>query len=353
MSLDAESDEDVSSSPVVDSDDPVASSTIDAVAPTQSTAASADEWRSLADEARAMGYDGQAQDDRAVLTDLINARRQAAAMQQYAQMGQYVAPHIQDFQRWRQEQAQRAQQPQPVQQPVKPEPFFKMPDFDPSMERFLTRDPASGRIVAVPGADPTLPQKYEEFKAAERQAMQQLLREPDKFADWAYQQHSSKIEQMVEQRVQQALQGYQATTSAQQFIQQNMGALFHVDQAGQPVRDAMGNHQLSQQGQVFLGLMQEAVQLGIQDPEARKNYALRLLPSYLPQQQQSAEPLEDANANHKQAFIADNNRHVPNRGGTVEAAKGNNRMTQNPSHDLRDMLQQAFKQHGLLQPSST
>src|SRR5207247_1273253 len=84
--------------------------------------------------------------------------------QQQAQQAQQQLQYLSyELQRLRSQPA-----PQPVPQVEQPKSKWQaLPEWNPAFEQFLTTD-ANGNIVAVPGADPTLPQKYREYKQAEK-----------------------------------------------------------------------------------------------------------------------------------------------------------------------------------------
>lgn len=81
-------------------------------------------------------------------------------------------------QQMRQMQEQQAAAAKAAEKPAeKPAPPWKLPDFDPSLKKFLRAD-AEGNITVIPGGDPTLAQRYQEWLDAKEQAQQKFLHDP-------------------------------------------------------------------------------------------------------------------------------------------------------------------------------
>lgn len=248
----------------------------------------------------------QFQDDHAALAHIALLARQAEQNAHLAQYGQKYVEHADQFQAWLRE---RQQQEQAKQQQATQ--WWKAPEYDPAWAQKLTRDPQTGEIKAVPGADPAIVQKYAAWVDHQRGFLERFAQNPIEAI-------RPGIEQLVraeaEKLVQQQLGGYQERTSAQAWVQQNSSWLHERDAQGAPVRNPQtGEPVLSALGQAFRGHVNRAVELGLSGVEAQREYAMAMtqrdyavaqLKGGQQQQQPAAAPaVQQTNEQAKAAFL--------------------------------------------------
>lgn len=120
--------------------------------------------------------------DADILRYLATQAQAVPQLQQYAQLGQQVAPQWDAYQAWQAEQAKAAQQNEQVPPAVESEPYWPVaPDWDTSMERFLTRND-HGDIVVRPEyigqVNPNLAQQYSAHEQWVQGRRQELFADP-------------------------------------------------------------------------------------------------------------------------------------------------------------------------------
>lgn len=283
---------------------------------------------------------------------LARAYQQAQQGNQLAQYGQQylqMQPYLPQFQAWLQQQQAMQRQ----QQAAQPQSWWKAPEFDPNWRQKITRDPVTGELKAIPGADPSIVQKY--LAAVEHQ--QGFL---DKFAFNPVEAIKPGVEQIARQiaqeMIQQHLGGFQEQTFARGWVEANSSWLHQRDQNNNLVRDVSGRPQLSPYGQRFAQYVQQAEQGGMRDVTRQRDYALGMIQrDYLAAQyqgqaqQQTAQQQGDA---AKQQFLqqAAQPQHVPNRGGqTTQGVPNNgsaNGVPMRTTRDLASAMMQAMGQNG-------
>lgn len=291
----------------------------------------------------------QFQDDHQALQYLASQYRNAAQSQELARYGQLYVQHAAEFQNYLQERQKQAQQAQQQQQPS----WWKAPEYDPTWAQKLTRDPVTGEIKAIPGADPTLPQKFTSWLEHQRSFL-------DKFAQDPISAIRPGIEQVVQETaarmMQQQFGQYQERNAASDFVRSNSEWLYERDQGGRPLVGQNGQPQLSPMGQRFAGYVLEAEKMGIYDVSSQQRYALGLVQrdalaamqaqnsaGQAPVTQQQLPPGEA----EKQAFLqraqaAQINQPTAPPGNTNGAV----RVGGTGSRELREMLKSAMQANG-------
>jgi len=110
---------------------------------------------------------------------------------------------------WQSVQQQRVPPQEPVKQEA-PKLPWDIPQFDESLKQFLTTDEA-GNIVAIPGADPTLPAQYRKYQQAREQALSRFLSNP-------HEALQPMLMPLIQQEAQRIVQSQMQQTYQQQAI---------------------------------------------------------------------------------------------------------------------------------------
>jgi hypothetical protein len=238
-------------------------------------AAAAEQW-TLRSELGKLGVDASqfTSDDAAwqfVRQQMVAQQQERERLGQYAQWGLYFQQNQAKIQQALQLLEQQGQAPAKAAAAPQAGPFGQSPDWDPKYEQFLTRD-AQGNIVAVPGADPTLPQKYQQYIAWQREAMNTFLRNP---ADALKPVFQDVVKNDIASLIRQELQQYQQQQFGQQVVQQNRDWLYAKDpMTGQPAVDYLtGQPKLSRAGEIYRGHVERLAQSGVSDPRVQHEMA--------------------------------------------------------------------------------
>lgn len=238
---------------------------VQATQPAQTVQPDDSQWSSFRDEFKRYGVDlsGFANDE-AALVHMASVIRQA---QQVIPQFQQVQPHLADFYRWRDEQTK--------QTPKQEKWAWKAPNYDPSWQYQITRNPVTGQLEPAAGAPHDIVQRYQNGQREFTDTLYSLLKDPlGAIAPGIEEMVKPLVERMVAERISTA----QAETSANNFLQQHAGWLFNVDQNKQPVLDPLTRKPtLSQFGQKFYHHLQRAAGLGISDPNRQQEYAFDMM----------------------------------------------------------------------------
>jgi len=251
---------------------PAASQAAPVTAPAQAPSQAAQDYQSVRDALANYGYDvrGQFQDDHAALQHLASLARQAQEQQSLLPYAQQYMQHAAQFQQYLAERQRAAQAAQAAQQS-----WWTAPEYDPSWQQKLMRDPQTGEIRALPGHDPSIVQKYLAWVDHQRGFLDRFARDPIGSIRPGIEQ---VVQAIVQQQVQQSLGQYQEQSLASQFLAQNADWLYERGANGAPVRDARtGRPALSSLGQQFARYVYEAEQMGLMDTASQQRYALGLL----------------------------------------------------------------------------
>lgn len=297
--------------------------------------ASESEWTGVRDALLNYGIDLRQQfnDDDAALAHLATAYRNAQQNAQLVQYGQSYLQHAGEFQQYLQ-QRQEAARAEAAKQATS---WWKAPEYDPRWESQLTRDPTTGELRAVSGADPSVVQKFLAWSDHQRGFLSKFSQDPITAIRPGIEQIARQV---AAEMIQQNLGGYREQTAAAQFIEQNSSWLHARDGAGNVIQNPeTGRPALSEWGQRFLGYVQEAERSGLRDVAGQQKYALGLVQRDYLLSQRGPAAAADAGAAAKDAFLNQAARHQPNEGqraAGVPAVPGNG--VPNNAALLRDLL---------------
>jgi hypothetical protein len=243
---------------------------------------------------RGYGLDFGQAGEAEVIQHLAGVYRQAGEWQQLAQHGQQYLAHrdqFEQFLRQRQEAAEREQQAR--------QQWWKAPEYDPTWASKLMRDPTTGELKVIPGADPSVAQKYMAWVEHQRSFLDRLAQDPVGAIRPGVEQVAREVAQQL---IQQQLGGLQERTAAGSFVQQNSDWLHQRDGEGNVLYDQQtGRPALSPLGRRFAHYVVEAEQMGLGDVASQQRYALAgvqrdYLLAYARQQagQQAGQPQDPA-----------------------------------------------------------
>lgn len=278
--------------------------TLSAPAPQAPQAApAATQQQGVRDLLRNFGVDfSAAPDDNTALQHLANVYRESQNLRQLAGYGQQYVQHADQFQAYLKQQQEVRQR----EEQAKQQSWWKAPEYDPSWSTKLVRDPNTGAIGVVPGADPSLAGKYMAWVDHQRGFLDKFSADPVGAIRPGIEQVARQVAQEL---IGQQLGGLREQTAAQQFVQQNSDWLHARNQDGSvAVNPQTGMPALSPMGQRFAGYVQEAESLGLREVAAQQKYALAnvqrdylLARSSQPAQQQ---PQVDPAVAAQQQFLA-------------------------------------------------
>lgn len=259
--------------------------------------------------------------------------QQQAALQQYEQ-------HRADFEKFLQSR-------QAAQQPAAPSKFWDAAPYDQSWETWRDATSPTGFREGTPAE---VVVGWNKYVGNQREFFNKLRTDWDgTVGSWVDQRAKSLAEQVIEDRVSAKLAEFQARLDSQQFVQQNADWLAQRD----PITGQVG---LSPAGAQLHNYMTQLQSLGIQDPNAVRAFAAKLMTADIlaQQAQQSqqaalvAQPAatngHDKNGEHKNRLLAAGAMRQPNRGGTIphslDAAPQNSKLT------LDQMIRQELAAQG-------
>lgn len=137
--------------------------------PGQAAPASTQTHQSILDRIQALtGQDLSAKyrTEEDALRGLVHAQQRLSQRDEMASLGQYMAPHYDEFQKFlelKQQYAQRQGQGQP-QQPAQPENWWNPPQWDERWTRYLMKDPATGDTTLDPKTPHDVARKIESWQ---------------------------------------------------------------------------------------------------------------------------------------------------------------------------------------------
>lgn len=314
---------------------------------TATPAPQAQQYVGIRDALRNYGLDpSQFPDDHAALQHLASAYRQQGDLSQLAQYGRQYMQHADQFQAWRQQQAAQQQQAQQQQQS-----WWKKPEFDPSWASKLTRDPATGEIKAVAGADPGLVQKYLAWTEHQRGFLDKFAQDPIEAIKPGL---IDIARQVAQEMVGQHLGGFQEKQAAQSIIQQNASWIHEHDANGRAVIDPQtGRPAFSPYGRAYAGYVQQAEQMGLRDVQSQHNFALtNVQRDYLARQyvgQQQGGNAQQQGQAAKDQFLANAAANRPNVG--ANGVNGSTGAPANPAginnlRSLQDLMMKNLAANG-------
>jgi hypothetical protein len=208
--------------------------------------------------------DFQGQDDLTIARNLYQAYSTAGEAQRQLQQYQQVVPYANEYLqnrnaylKWQQEQS-AAQAPKPQERPK----WWAPPDVDESYKGYIIRDPQTGREVIDPNAPLHAQEALRKYQDYTANFARKFVTDPENTLKPFIEEVAM---QKAQELVQQQLGQYQATNYVQSLEKQNADWLY--DQTGQ----------VSQEGQAIQAYIQQASEIGINNPEARWKYATSML----------------------------------------------------------------------------
>lgn len=231
------------------------------------------DYEDIRDFAAANGLDlSHLNDSREAAAYLIRLARDNNA---YAELGRRYAPHYQRIDQLLSGAGPQGQPAAPAPGAASPKNPFGLPEFDPSWMNMVRKDPVTGDYVPVQGAPPDIVHRVTNYAMQLQAAQQRFWQNPMQFLGDLI---DERVKPMLEQRVASTLQVGQNQAEAQRFIAENTGWLHRYDQNGQLLLDPISKQPLlSQDGEKFVGLLNEAARLGISNQGQQIAYATRIL----------------------------------------------------------------------------
>lgn len=277
------------------------------------------------------GVQQRYQSDQALAQELIQAAIQAQQMTPYSQIGQRFAPHIAEFEKW-QAQQEQARAAEAAKQQAS---WWNPPEYDPAWEKGVIRDPATGRLVTLPGHPLDLPAKIEKYQEFQRQKFNEFTQNPIGML-------KDGLLPMIREEAQRIAMEQAQTTQQHQFassyVERSIGWLAQKDAQGRPMYTAAGLPVLSPAGERFNHHVKSLQSAGIRDPRMQADIAEKIVMGELAamQVQQPGQQQQPGTPAALPAFGTPN--HQPNYGNT-DVAK--------PGQSLRDMMWDAMSAAGL------
>ena len=238
--------------PAVASVDTPPSASVDApvAAPVDTSSSS---WQGVRDFARAQGVELPHENDAAALQSLIAAHQQLQQRNYYAELGQRIAPHAGELQRYLQS---RQAQPQVT-------PAWQPPEFQKEWLKQVERDPETGLLRAKPGYDPGLParvQAYADWR--------------DRFLDSPEQVIGPLVEQRSRQIVREEQGVYQSQALANSLIAADSHWMFEEGPRGRTLTPA-GQHYATMAKNLWDGGLRDINQIHAMSRATIENAVLR------------------------------------------------------------------------------
>jgi hypothetical protein len=254
------------------------------------TAAPAGGGFDFRNELKSLGIQGEFADDKAAFDAFANHARQLQAQQQFAQVGQQVMPHLSEFQKWQKQQADQAAADAAKQQ----KSWWQPPEWNQQWMDAVETDPSTGRTIAKPGYDPTIPSKIEAFRAFQRETFQKFCQDPMALLKPGLEEF---VKAQAQQLIEKQLGSYQMNQSSEQLVQQNAGWIYEQNPNNGGIKtDAQGRRVLSIAGQYMHKYCLELGQAGINDQKKIWDYAIEMTRATLIQLQQQQNPAAPAQA---------------------------------------------------------
>lgn len=208
--------------------------------------------------------DFQGQDDLAIAQNLYRAHTGYQEAQRQLQQYQSIVPGYQEYLRnqqsyeaWKKAQAE-ASQPKPAEQPK----WWSPPQVKDTWKSYIVRDPQTGKDIISPDAPYEAQQALREYQSYTADFARRLVTDPENTL-------KPFIEQVAQQKaqelVQQNLTQYQSQNYVQDLERQNSDWLY--DERGE----------VTPEGRAIQSYISQAAEIGIQNPQARWQYATGML----------------------------------------------------------------------------
>lgn len=273
--------------------------------------------------------DFQGQEDVDIARNLYRSYTGFQEAQRQLQQYQTVVPYAQEylrnqreFEAWRKSQAEAAK----PKEPEAPK-WWAPPQVKDTWRNYIVRDPSTGKEVIDPNAPFEAQQALREYQSYTADFARKLVTDPENtLKPFVEQVAMQKAQELVGQQFQQ----FQTQNYVSSLERQNADWLYTPD------------GQVSREGQAIQAYISQAQQIGIQDPQARWQYAtgmlqrdlLNLRYQQMQGQMQAApaapapQPQQAPVASQDMQFLRERATRAPNRsGGTTEPRAPRARMT--------------------------
>ena len=274
----------------------------------------------------------QGQDDLTIARNLYGAYNGLQESQRQLQQYQQVVPYAQEYLRnknafdeWQAQQQQAAQQ---AAQPEPPPKWWNPPEVKDSWKSYIVRDPESGKEIIDPSAPLDAQTALRDYQTYTADFARKLVTDPEAAL-------KPMVEQIANEKAQELVSQHLGQYQAQNYVNnlENENADWLYDSEGNVTRE----------GQAIQSYIEQARQLGIQNPDARWDYATGMLQRDLlqlqyqqqqapvpqqapvaqeqvaPQQAPEPQPAADPVAQQNMQFLRERATRTPNRSaGTTE-----------------------------------
>jgi hypothetical protein len=206
----------------------------------------------------------QGQDDLTIAQNLYRAFNGYGETQRQLQQFQSLIPHTTDYVQNREKYQQWLAAQQEASKPKAPEQpkWWNPPSIEDTYKSYIIRDPQTGKEVIDPNAPFEAQQALRKYQDYTANFARKLVTDPENTLKPFVEQVAM---QKAQELVQQHLNQYQTTNYVQDLERQNSDWLYNPDGS------------VSREGQAIQGYIQQAQQIGIQDPKARWQYATGML----------------------------------------------------------------------------
>jgi hypothetical protein len=292
---------------------------------------------SIRDAAKEMGVDlSSYEDDDTALRALVTQVQQA---EQWRQLAEQQRLHLAQLQTTQQPSKQ---EPEPPKEPT----FWNPPEFNPSWLSLVTRGP-NGELIpnTSAGGTPDIVAKIQQYATHRMQEQDRFWQDPYKYFDQYLQHREGKLldraRDLAREEDSRLREGYDTRS----FIDKNSTWLFDHDEQQQPTM-RNGRPVLSDEGQAFMGFVNEASQDLKLPPDAQIRYAQRLLEGWRASRGSGTSPEQK-----KQDFLSQHNPPVrqPNPAASTHRAPDRSGQTppQNPQQSLEELMRSNLKAAGI------
>lgn len=149
------------------------------------------------------------------------------------------------------------------------------PEYDSEWDALVKLDPETGQFVSrYQHVNPIVAQKANEYREYLRKEGQRFWENPH---DFMWEGLNDRVEDMVESRVQQAVQGISDRSTARDFLGENQSLFFQVDAQGNRAVDAEGGELLTSAGHKMQEYARRLRSSGVTDPAEIRDLASGLL----------------------------------------------------------------------------
>lgn len=298
----------------------------------------------------------QGQDELSIARNLYGAYNGLQESQRQLQQYQQVVPYAQEYLRnknafdeWQSQQAQAAQK---AAEPAPPPKWWNPPEVKDSWKSYIVRDQESGKEIIDPHAPLEAQTALRDYQTYTADFARRLVTDPEAALKPMVEQIAN---QKAQELVSQHLGQYQAQNYVSNLEEQNADWLY----------DQQGN--VTREGHAIQGYIEQARGLGIQNPDARWDYATGMLQRDLlqlqyqqqqarvpqqamvaqqpvaPQQAPPPQPAANPVAQQNMQFLRERATRTPNRSaGTTEP------QTQSQRLSFEERLQSQLSRDGVI-----